>query len=197
MGQVDDVKAALDSLGDSPTADEARAVTGDYDPADTLAALYPEVRSGGGGGGSGSLLTAEIPLTNDDIKALGNGEGTSMVVVSAPAADKFLVLIAALVVIDASANPYGNIDGPNLFVSAGGLQTDGVGLSQITALLGGDGVPAWVYLYPALPNNTYGEAAGDQSIVLNGFNSGGPFTGGDPANSGRVKVWYSLEDLPS
>lgn len=47
---VAQAKAYLEALGDTPTADEARAVTGDFDPADLAAAMWEALKAAGGGG---------------------------------------------------------------------------------------------------------------------------------------------------
>jgi len=145
--------------------------------------------------GTPQFLTATVQLTNADIIALGTE--ASFEIVAAPAAGTFFNVVYGLLVVDASAAPYGNIDtGAGMAMQASGASSEfTTDPGIIAALLGGDGVPAWIH-FPATPQ-TYGEAAGDQNLILATFNNGqGAFTGGDAANSGYVKAWYTVEDLP-
>jgi hypothetical protein len=170
----------------------------------TLTRYYPDAP---GGALASPLLVAEVTLTDDDIKALGTQVGFELV--ATPGPGKFFAFISGLIVIDASAVAYGNIDvGASLAFGNGSLDLSVpiTAAGGLAALLGDDGETALVMLPPAVAAaagggvmGTYLDAsqAEDKPLVLAAWNNNaGPFDGGDPANSGRAKVWYTVEDLP-
>jgi hypothetical protein len=68
-------KAEIDALGDTPTADEARAVSGEYEPTDFGAALVEKIGEGGGGGGGESLVTESGYYSGDPVTIENGGYG--------------------------------------------------------------------------------------------------------------------------
>jgi hypothetical protein len=151
---------------------------------------------------TGSFLTGEVALTNADIIALGNQ--VAKTVVAAPAAGSYLNFVHGIVTVDATAVAYGNIDAQGTLgfgftsnAASGVLDASGIG-----GLLGGDGEVAVATFPPfttgaALVN--YGDASQVEALplVLRCWNdNAGPYNGGDAANSGRAKVWYTVETLP-
>lgn len=63
MTEVSKFGDYLDALGDTPTADEARTITGDFDPADALAVVVERLSTAGGGG---SQTLAEVLAEGGD-----------------------------------------------------------------------------------------------------------------------------------
>lgn len=177
------------ALGDLTDVDTAGGSEGDVLAQQNDGSFALETPSGGGG----SVLTATVPLTNADIIALGSE--APFEILAAPDQGSFYSIQFGLVAIDASAVPYGNIDASaSMTIGASGARLSGGNNVQFGVLLGGDGVAAWM---PFVPVQTVGENDGDQSLILSVYNNGqGPFIGGDAANSGYVKVWYTLETLP-
>lgn len=188
MTGFDDVTAAVDAQeGEDPLV--ARKALNRYGLRDQVSVLATREATGGGGG---SVLTVSKPLTNADIIALGTE--VPFTILAAPGAGKFYAMQYGIVAVDASAVAYGNVNASaGIAISASGALLGGAN-SYIPVLLGDDGVAAWM---PFFPVQTVGENTGDQSLTLLVGNFGaGAFIGGDPANSGYVKVWYTLEDLP-
>ena len=97
---------ALDGLGDSPTADEARAVTDDFESTDVMAALAAR----------GGLSSAALTLTNAQILALPT---TAREIVAAPGEGKLHVCVSAVMVLDATNGAYSDFDLFSLFVNYG------------------------------------------------------------------------------
>lgn len=156
----------------------------------------------------GGPLTAEVPLTNAEIIAFG--ATTGVVIVAAPAMGTFVNFIYGVVTIDASAGAYTAAGGDYANGEVGFFWDASANASVLSTgpvlgdLFGSFGSGAVVVL-PAQPGGSIGAAGGSsrefselsgKALHVNGSNAlNAPFGGGDAANWGRAKVWYTLEPL--
>ena len=199
------VEANLTDAGDDATAEEILQATTGYSDAAVQIALR---RLGGGGGGSG-FLTAEVALTDAQIKALGTEGPGAVEIVEAPGAGEWIHFVRGIITIDAATNAYGNLNASvSLYLAwdpTGTLASMGLDQSGLTGLFGGDTEEALAVLLPTvaidagnLPVPAYQDRSQVENLplVLVAFNNGaGAFTGGNAANSGTVKVWYTIESF--
>lgn len=167
--------------------------------------------SGNQPGGGSSFLTAEVALTNAEIKAFGTSSNV-VDVVAAPGLGQFVLLHRGLVIVDAVAGVYTNVG--NTAATFFGFKYNGGSAASvsvtnaagaITEFLGGDGEISILAFTPSAQANVSNFQQGqvyDASEVENlplcvyGPNAAaGPYTGGNAANSGRAKVWYTIETL--
>ena len=198
----DEISQRLAGLSGSATPEEARQALNEFDTRDIQAVRVSE----GGGGGSQPFLTAEVTLTDAQIKALGAGGGSGVYtdIVAAPGTGKGLVFQAGFVVVDAAAGAYGNINAAaymDFELNGGSSVSPQMPHDNLVGLLGGDAelacatFPTWA---PA-GEVSYFDASQIENLPLSLFTynaSAGAFDGGNAANSARIKVWYTIEDLP-
>lgn len=177
------------------------------DDQDAATKKYVDDNSGGG-----LLLSATVTLTDAQIKALPTTGVAELV--AAPGAGKKIVPSFATITCDTSANPYANVDAACYmpialgnddveflstiqnyatasFSSADTLLSSGGPRSFLLAQLPG----AWAVVGAAF---TPQPIDGGENEALNLFcdNGGsGDFTGGDPANSLTVTVFYVVVDV--
>lgn len=164
---------------------------------------------GGTGAFAGSLVFAAVPakvasvaLTNAQIKALG--AGTPVTIVAAPGAGKVIVLQRAMVWVNASV-PYTTSGVSSSIVFAIGSTSVSNPMTgedgTLYTLFGGEagGSAFATCVGRAWATSGYAFFATDVengALVLTGTNnSEGAFTDGNAANSGLVKVWYTIEDV--
>lgn len=151
-----------------------------------------------------SLRVTEAALTNAQIKALG--AGTVVNIVAAPGAGKVVVPFLAFLTIDATAAAYTGVNAGatiNLKYNGGGSASAPLleSATQVSVALGADDEVTWATFGPRSGANgeaaVYDASEGENlPLGLAGWNGGdGAFTGGNAANAGRVKVFYTIEDL--
>lgn len=202
-----DVADILEAMT-TPSPNEVYEATAAYDTNYIAAAAASKAHAAGGG--SQPFLTAEIPLTNAQIITFGGGGGlgVSLEIVPAPVTlGEALIFQAGFVAIDASTAAYSGVDPTAVmeFEISGRSASLPMDSATLTALLGGDGEAACAS-FPQSVSISAGPALVvtylDKSQIANlpltlyVYNAmAGPFGGGDVANSGRVKVWYSVETL--
>lgn len=151
------------------------------------------------------MLTADVPLTNAEIIALGTQVPFELV--ATPGLGSYLNFISGIIVIDASAVAYGGINAAGSWtitldtaVSCAIDVTSGI----LPGLLGGDDEAAVSWLIPNMVTSvgqvvsSYADRSQveDKPLSLTAWNNNaGAYSGGDAANWGRVKVWYTIESL--
>lgn len=176
------------------------------------------------GGGSQAVLSATVPLTNAQIKAL---PGTDIQLVAAPGASKMIVPLYAFLTAD-FAVAYSGIDAsseyPALWVAHARLpiflaefindpDSFATPLTSLTDLLTGTnefGAILWrmlplaqSYITGGAPSNAFVIAGGagpgpgdlDNAPLKIGADNSINFTGGDAANSMKVTVLYTVLDI--
>jgi hypothetical protein len=197
-----DEKLTADDLS-SANADEIYTAASRY-PAEALAAVAFRNALAGGGGGGGAISVASVNLTNAQVLALPT---TGVNVVAAPGANKLLFLFGAFMYLKWTAD-YTNIDANCILALGYGTRasSSGTGLlgsNDVSGLLafGEDGTAFLPGLgqVPALKTSVLGYGGLDdppnlvnQPLTLLASNGGeGDFTGGDPANTLQVSVFYS------
>jgi len=176
--------------------------------------------SNGGGGGSSPVRQATVTLTDGQIKALPS---TPVEIVAAPGVGQFLVPLGAWLIIDATAGAYTNFNAPsgtNPYASSVYLAwdalnffNDALGPAQATGLLS-HAERRVTYLSPVSGNmqevggdlaDSSGLVYGDPAIAALGYdnaslsvvgqnNALGDFTGGNPANTLKVSLFYAVAE---
>lgn len=164
-----------------------------------------EAESVAEGGGSQPFLTATKVLGDDDIKVLPSLPLFELV--PAPGTDKIIVPIRAFALLDATAGAYNSDVGRSWQLYAGASQELTGIVEPNTALANGQ---AQFFLFPTLSFAGAGDfagyltsGAGQQIANLNDaalnlrdhYNGVADYTGGDPANSLTVTVYYVIADL--
>ncbi len=156
------------------------------------------------------LLRATVTLTNAQIKA---AQTTYVTVVAAPGAGKYLLLHRAVAVIDATAGAYTNIDvtdGQNGITIAYGdwdqeastfVTMSGTAEKFVLPFSPFTVAPTAGVLANAPPYPTYSDRYSPQSDIVNKplklvvwNNMAGDYTGGNVANTGVVRVYYTIEN---
>lgn len=158
----------------------------------------------------GGFGMADTTLTNAQIKGLGSA--TTVTVVSAPGAGKVIIPWGGFITIDATAGAYTGVNASASISLAynGGSDASTPVAQAIGASLGVLlGANAEV-TFAAFTTRTSVEAGGGATgstvydasegenlpLGVTGWNGGdGDFTGGNAANTGRVKILYTIEDL--
>jgi hypothetical protein len=220
-----DVKDIIDGLGDTPTPDAIYHAVRNYSVDNVVAATASAAKAGGGGGGgSQAVLSATVPLTNAQIKAL---PGTDIQLVAAPGASKMILPLYAFLTAD-FAVAYSGIDAsseyPALWVAHARLpiflaefindpDSFATPLTSLTDLLTGTnefGAILWrmlplaqSYITGGAPSNAFVIAGGagpgpsdlDNAPLKIGADNSINFTGGDAANSMKVTVLYTVLDI--
>ncbi len=147
------------------------------------------------------FLKAQVPVTNADILTLPS---VYLEAVPAPGADHYLLLHRWTLVIDATAGGY-TFDPAalGLSVAYGNWAVDGATFEHFNAgadvliFAGGPYVDTSSTAYPPYSNGPNDEASiGNVPFKLIADNNGvADFGGGDPANTGTLTVYYTVEDL--
>lgn len=156
-----------------------------------------------------SIRKAVVELTDAQIKALPT---TPVEIVPSPGAGKVLLFIRGLVIVDATAADYTNIDADGSYLTigytGGGENTTyvindaGASLTQLSALLTGNVravsilplfnfLDGWGPTNNSVPTEANLEAANIEVFAVNGGN----FTGGNAANSMKCIVLYTVVDV--
>lgn len=188
-----DAADALDALGDSPTADQARVVTDRFPNVDVLAALASR-----GGGGGGAYQTATVTLTNAQILALPT---TPIQVVAAPGVGNLLVVDSAVMALDATGGVYSDFDSFNVFLNygSGGLkQASNLYDEANNGAFADDNAVNFIGIFQPIDAGTnqagwFGDATNVVNVpitvwALNG--AAGDLAGGDAANTLKVVMNY-------
>lgn len=173
-----------------------------------------------GNGGSSSVLAASVTLIDAQIKALPT---TGVEVAAAPGANKLLMPLAAYLLSDFAVAYSGitaNTNYPEIWVGqkeSGGTvlaffidEPDGpeTALTLFLTSINTFGRVLWplytrlelqptsyVGLGKALSPDPAGDGLIDLPLIIRGDNNGGNFTGGDPANTLKVTVLYTVLDV--
>lgn len=134
------------------------------------------------------IKKATVTLTDAQIKALPT---TPVQIVAAPGADKVAVVQACLLSVNTMGGAYTNFaSGVMTCVMGGSNVVDNV--SSDTLL---DSEQEIVWHLPAQEWGAEAANAINQSIQLSGSDVAGDFTGGDPANTLTVTVFYTIVDV--
>jgi hypothetical protein len=153
------------------------------------------------GGGSGGVLAATKILTDSQIQGLN---ATRVEVIAAPGAAKMIVPLSAVFIPSVGGGAYGSFTGANLFL---GTQTDEAALLDIIDEAGLGLLLVAGYLFQVSTNQ--GAAASttlgftqqyepygfENEPLVVGVYGGGPFSGGDAANTLTIIVHYAVADL--
>jgi hypothetical protein len=168
----------------------------------TLEPLWPQV-PGGGPGGDSVVLSATIPLTDDQIKALPSA---AVEIVPAGGPNTQIFPVAVFLRLNSAGGGYTNLSSHPIRFKHGGDLSWG---SRVPDYFMGDQGPAQMAYVSAstvynagaftVETDVYegGDATDniDEPLVIYGSSGGGDFTGGDPANSMTVTALYTVIDL--
>lgn len=183
---------------DDPSVDEVARAASEYSAKVVGSVAAYQSLQGGNGGSQPWQVTDWIDLDDNNIKALG--VGTQVELVPTPGMGKFLNFGYAVITVDAGAHPYTVDNGAYIQIETStGVSTALLGGASgvLVYLLGGDGEEAIAWFIPNSATYLDRSQAEDKALSLGGFNNGaGPFADGNAANTGRIKVWYTVEDLP-
>lgn len=195
--------------------DGAQGATG---PSGAAGAAGPTGATGavgatGATGPSAGILSATVTLTDAQIKALPT---TPVQLVAAPGAGFALVLLDAILVLDAQAGAYTNIDPDDAELGVVLDPTDGAsivlannsadGLDNLSGFLDSAAL-RWTRLLggglkvaPSAPEDVFAtemDFTEDAALLLRALNAAaGDFTGGNAANAMQVIVSYRVVTLP-
>ena len=154
------------------------------------------------------IFTRSVTLTDAQIKALPT---TAIEIIPAPAAGTFIAPLAAWAYLNWAADYTNLVDAENSRVALGYAGTLISVLSPwneselFNLLADGASHTAFTGLQGTMRDaHIYTQGAGqfqDEPGVLGaalevyGVNSGGDFTGGDPANTLKITVWYGIVEV--
>lgn len=147
-------------------------------------------------------MQLSVTLSDSDILSLPT---TAFPIIPAPGAGKFIRIINALFKVDTTGGAYTNVgagqnclinleynnafDASNYSLGNGVVDNGAVSVSLVEPV---------TYVNGTINENARTSPAvlENQPIVLTGFNSLGNFTGGNAANTFKVVVNYSIENMP-
>jgi hypothetical protein len=157
-------------------------------------------------GGAGSILTASLSLTNAQIKTFEDDTAVNPAVIVAAVANTVYMVHGVAVMIDTRLGAYTNCLAADLYLAWGDVASgvvSGLHLDLQSVLTGtGRAVTMHPWMEAALAQFTlYGESSmigvnKPLGIYFTGI-GGGPFTGGNAANSMAVTVYYSTLTVPA
>lgn len=160
-----------------------------------IAALDQTVTPTGGGGGGGSLQSATVTITNDQIKSLPNAPWIAMV--SAPAANQYILPVITSVRQDFRGAAYGNVQTGTVFADVGYI--DGSSFFAFSAspldvegaFIDFSNLSDWFI-------STASQTGPSRSGLSLGFtvtNSGENFTLGNASNTLKITSYYMVVDV--
>ncbi len=154
-----------------------------------------------------AIQSKTVTLDDDQIKSLPT---TPVEVVPAPGEGKRLLIVAATLLLDNTANPYTNVDDNALFQIRYGTSGEASFYFDLQfsmkhpnaqPVIADAGIFSITDTGSRYGNSPYGwqdyrDGIENKSFSLTAINgSSGDFDGGDPANSLKVTVYYAVIDL--
>lgn len=162
------------------------------------------------GGGSGYLVKAEVTLTDAQIKALPTAPHP--IIVASPGENKVLLFMGGFLVLNTTAGAYTNVDTESnaiyigygadaiSYCSTHSIMPTGAGGSNIFGGVFNQGAvvdirPDWEDMTRSLEWMTGLDNMKNQPLTIIGYNNTGDLTGGNPANTMKIIIYYIVVDL--